>query len=73
MLQERQDINNRLKPFARFMSPTEYDNLLKGLLKEAKLRERILILQSYRKNGVRTLEDAEKLEREKKGKENDFE
>lgn len=55
------------------MSPTEYDNLLKGLLKEAKLRERILILQSYRKNGVRTLEDAEKLEREKKGKENDVE
>ena len=33
MKQERQDINQRLKPFARFMTSTEYENLLKGLLK----------------------------------------
>ena len=44
-----------------------------SLLKEAKLRERILILQSYRKNGIRTLEEAERYEKEKKGKENELE
>lgn len=63
---EKQDINNRLKPFSRFLTQEKYDELLKGLLTEAKLRERILLLQGYRKNGIRTLEEAERLEREKK-------
>ena len=57
--QEEQDINNRLKPFARFLTPAEYDNLLQGLIKEARLRERIMELQKLRRNGVRTLEEAE--------------
>lgn len=61
-IQEEQDINNRLKPFARFLSPQEYDSLLQGLIKEARLRERIMELQKLRRNGVRTLEEAEMAE-----------
>ena len=41
------------------MTPAEYDNLLQGLIKEARLRERIMELQKLRRNGVRTLEEAE--------------
>lgn len=66
---ERQDINNRLKPFSRFMSTAEYNDLMNGLMKEAKLRERILMLQSYRKSGMRTLEETEHFEREKRKEE----
>jgi hypothetical protein len=41
------------------LTPAEYDNLLQGLIKEARLRERIMELQKLRRNGVRTLEEAE--------------
>lgn len=53
-----------MKPFARFLSKKDYDLLMNGLIKEAKLRERVIRLQNYRKNGIRTLEEAERFEKE---------
>ncbi|KAK8800036.1 hypothetical protein WA588_002854 [Blastocystis sp. NMH] len=60
--QEEQDINNRMKPFARFLSPAEYSRILQSLIKEARLRERIVTLQQLRQKGARTLEEAEEIE-----------
>ena len=64
-----------MKPFARFLSKKDYDLLMNGLIKEAKLRERVIRLQNYRKNGIRTLEEAERFEKEgpKKEEENEEE
>ena len=44
---------------------------MNGMLKEVKLRERISRLQRYRKNGVRTLEEVERLDKEGGRKEED--
>ena len=49
-----------MKPFSRFLSSEDYAKLLKGLKKELELRERILFLQKRRRDGVRTLEDADR-------------
>ncbi|KAK8826021.1 transcriptional adapter 2-alpha [Blastocystis sp. ATCC 50177/Nand II] len=66
-----QDIVNLMKPFARFLSKKDYDMLMNGLIKEAKLRERIAKLQRYRKMGIRTLEEVERFEKEGAKKEDD--
>ena len=47
-----------MKPFARFLSPAEYSRILQSLIKEARLRERIVTLQQLRQKGARTLEEA---------------
>lgn len=70
-LQVEQEIFNMMKPFARFLSKKDYDLLMNGMLKEVKLRERISRLQRYRKNGVRTLEEVERLDKEGGRKEED--
>ncbi len=62
---------NLMKPFARFLSKKDYDMLMNGLIKEAKLRERIAKLQRYRKMGIRTLEEVERFEKEGAKKEDD--
>ena len=49
-----QELQDRLKPFSRFLSEEDYQKLLRGLKKELKLRERILFLQKGRRDGVRT-------------------
>lgn len=36
--------------------------MLKGLTKELKLRERIMQLQKLRRDGIRTLEEADRIE-----------
>ena len=51
-----------MKPFARFLSPAEYSRILQSLIKEARLRERIVTLQQLRQKGARTLEEAEEIE-----------
>lgn len=57
-----QELQDRLKPFSRFLSEEDYQKLLRGLKKELKLRERILFLQKGRRDGVRTLEDADRID-----------
>ena len=69
--QVEQDIVNLMKPFARFLPKKDYDMLMNGLIKEAKLRERIAKLQRYRKMGIRTLEEVERFEKEGAKKEDD--
>ena len=69
--QVEQDIFNLMKPFARFLSKKDYDLMMNGLIKEAKLRERIARLQRYRKSGIRTLEEAERFEKDGTKKEDD--
>lgn len=61
-----QELQDRLKPFSRFLSEEDYAKLLRGLKKELKLRERILFLQKRRRDGVRTLEDADRADDAKK-------
>ena len=43
-----QELQDRLKPFSRFLSEEDYQKLLRGLKKELKLRERILFLSRGR-------------------------
>lgn len=57
-----QDLNSRMKPFSRFLSKEDYAKLLKGLTKELKLRERIMQLQKLRRDGIRTLEEADRVD-----------
>ena len=51
-----------MKPFSRFLSKEDYAKLLKGLTKELKIRERIMQLQKLRRDGIRTLEEADRIE-----------
>lgn len=62
---EERDLVASIRPFARFHSAEEHDELVGGLLAAMKLRKRIAQLQEYRKNGIRTLEEGEEYEREK--------
>ena len=63
---EEKEVFNNLKPFARFHSPEEHEQLIKQLTEEQRIRKRIDQLQIYRSHGIRTLSEAEKWEAEKK-------
>lgn len=54
------EIYTSLKPIARFLSVTEFDNLFEGLVLEKNLRQRLSQLKSYQELGLKTFEDIEK-------------
>lgn len=54
------EIYNCLKPFARFFSPQQFDNLFEGIVLEKNLRLRLNQLKMYRKLGCNTYEDIER-------------
>ena len=60
------DIRNQFRPFARFVSPDEWEDLVQGFVAERRLRKRIDQLQKYRGLGIRTLAEAEEYESMKK-------
>lgn len=63
---EERELIAQMRPFARFQTPKEHDDFVAGLITAMRLRKQILPLQEYRKNGVRTLAEAELYDVEKK-------
>ncbi|RLN75197.1 hypothetical protein BBJ28_00010807 [Nothophytophthora sp. Chile5] len=68
---EERELLAQVRPFARFQSPEEHENFVEGLIAAMRLKKQILLLQEYRKNGVRTLAEAELYDAEKKKRELD--
>ena len=62
---EERDLLLRTKPFARIQSSDDYDAFVDGLAYELTLRKRIAELQEYRRNGITSLAEAERFERDK--------
>ncbi|GMF29393.1 unnamed protein product [Phytophthora lilii] len=68
---EERELLAQVRPFARFQTPEEHENFLEGLITAMRLKKQILLLQEYRKNGVRTLAEAELYDADKKKRELD--
>jgi transcriptional adapter 2-alpha len=68
---DEREIIAQMRPFARFQTPQEHEKLVEGLIAAMRLRKQILLLQEYRKNGVRTLAETELYDSEKKKREVD--
>lgn len=66
---DEREIIAQMRPFARFQTPQEHEKLVEGLIAAMRLRKQILLLQEYRKNGVRTLAETELYDSEKKKRE----
>lgn len=62
---EDRDLANKLKPYVRLLSLSEYDEMCDSMLAEQQYRRRIAELQEYRQNGIKTLAVAQKYERDK--------
>lgn len=60
-----------MRVFARFQTPEEHEALIDGLIKARKLRTQIQIYQSYRKMGVRTMEQGRQYDIDRKKREVD--
>ncbi|KAF4324358.1 hypothetical protein BBO99_00001879 [Phytophthora kernoviae] len=68
---EERELLAQMRPFARLQAPEEHDQFVEGMIAAMKLKKQILLLQEYRKNGVRTLAEAELYDAEKKKRELD--
>jgi transcriptional adapter 2-alpha len=69
---EDREIYNCLKPFARFMSETDFKELFEGIVLEKNLRQRLKQLKNYKSLGSKTYDDIEKhLETESRTKKDD--
>lgn len=66
---DERELIAQMRPFARYQTPKEHDDFINGLIAAMRLRKQILLLQEYRKNGVRTLAEAELYDVEKKKRE----
>ena len=66
---DERELIAQMRPFARFQEPQEHDEFVNGLVTAMRLRKQILLLQEYRRNGVRTLAEAELYDVEKKKRE----
>ncbi|KAK9379686.1 uncharacterized protein V2V93DRAFT_348909 [Kockiozyma suomiensis] len=62
---EERELLTKAKPFARLMTSADWRQFSDDLLSELMIRKRIAELQEYRQNGIRTLEAAQKYERDK--------
>eukprot|EP00301_Raphidiophrys_heterophryoidea_P023542 c7392_g1_i1.p1 GENE.c7392_g1_i1~~c7392_g1_i1.p1 ORF type:complete len:514 (+),score=136.17 c7392_g1_i1:57-1598(+) len=56
---EKRELYHRMRPFARFHTHDEHEQLIEDIFKERELRKRIALLQEYRRHGIRTLAEAE--------------
>lgn len=59
---DERDLVNRMRLFARFQSPKEYEDLIQNLLKAKRMRKEIAKLQMYRRMGFTSMADAERFE-----------
>lgn len=62
---EERDLFNKLKAYARIMTPKDFESFVTDMLKELHCRLRIHQLQEYRANGITTLEGGLKYEKDK--------
>lgn len=65
---EAKDLNNKIKAFARIMTPQDFEDFSKDILEELRCRSRIHQLQEWRSNGITTLEAGLKYERDKQAR-----
>ncbi|CAH01990.1 chromatin-binding transcription regulator ADA2 [Kluyveromyces lactis] len=65
---ETKDLYNKIKAFARIMSPLDFEEFSKDILEELRCRTRIHQLQEWRSNGITTLEAGLKYERDKQAR-----
>lgn len=69
---EDRELYSCLKPFARFMEESEFNDLFEGFVLEKNLRQRLNQLKYYRNLGHKSYEDIEKyLEIESRNKKED--
>lgn len=61
---EEREIFNCLKPFARYLSPPQFNELFEGIILEKHLRQRISKLQRYKDKGCSTYEEMVEAENE---------
>ncbi len=62
---EEKDLFNRMKPFARLMTPADFEEFAGGLLTEYQCRRQIAELQDYRRNGITSFQVAAKFKKDK--------
>lgn len=55
---DEREVYDAFRPFARFSTPQEHEDLVRGIILEQRLRKRIAQLQEYRRNGIRSLAEA---------------
>lgn len=66
---EEKEIYNMMKVFARFSSAKEHEELVKGIIREKQIRQRIEELKEFKKKGFRTLQEIEEELENKRKKE----
>lgn len=66
---EERELHSKFRPFFRFCSTDEYNDLIQGMITEKRLKEQIKQLQTYRSLGIQTNSQKEKYERDKKKRE----
>lgn len=69
MSREDREIHFKLRPFARFISQEQFEELVQNAIREKNLRNRIEQLKHYRTMGITSLEEAEHYEHERKKRE----
>ena len=62
---EEKDLLKRINAFIRILQPDDFDSFTRDILHELRCRLKIQQLQSWRKNGIKTLEDGAKFEKDK--------
>ncbi|EGC31303.1 hypothetical protein DICPUDRAFT_156868 [Dictyostelium purpureum] len=68
---EDKEILNSLKCFLQALSKEEHETLIKGFIDEKNIKNRIMQLQEYRENGIKTLTDGQNFDEEKRKRELD--
>ena len=63
---EENELHASMRVFARFQSQEDHEELVEGILKEQRLRQRIEELKEYRRMGISTLVEAELYEQDKR-------
>lgn len=61
---EEKELFNRIKAFARIMNEDDFNDFSNDIMDEFKIRNRIAQLQNWRRNGIITIEEGEKYEKD---------
>ena len=67
---DERDLFNKLKAYVRVLNEDEYNCFTEDVVNEQVYRQRIAELQEYRQNGIKTLDQANKYEKEKQTRHN---
>lgn len=62
---DERDLMNKIRPFARLMTAKDFDDFSDTIMTEYLCRRRISELQEYRQNGIRTVAQAARYEKDK--------